>query len=83
VESREARSYRRKKKQLADDVIINDDHQLVIPQVLALHQRYLALLRNKNQESRVRIKKIAKCRKFKTCLPISIKINALAFGLCI
>jgi len=44
----------KKKKQLADDVIINDDHQLVIPQVLALHQRYLALAAE--QESGIRVK---------------------------
>lgn len=44
VESREARQFtEEKKKQLANDVIINDDRQLVIPQVLALHQQYLAL----------------------------------------
>jgi dephospho-CoA kinase len=34
------------KKKLADDVIINDDSRLVIPQVLALHQKYLALAHN-------------------------------------
>ncbi|QEC78790.1 dephospho-CoA kinase [Mucilaginibacter ginsenosidivorax] len=34
------------KKKLADDVIINDDNRLVIPQVLALHQKYLALAHN-------------------------------------
>ncbi|WDF76009.1 dephospho-CoA kinase [Mucilaginibacter sp. KACC 22773] len=34
------------KKKLADDVIINDDSQLVIPQVIALHQKYLALAHN-------------------------------------
>ena len=44
VESREARQFtEEKKKQLADDVIINDDRQLVIPQVLSLHQQYLTL----------------------------------------
>ncbi|MBK0380845.1 dephospho-CoA kinase [Mucilaginibacter segetis] len=31
------------KLDMADDVIINDDTQLVIPQVLKLHKRYLAL----------------------------------------
>ena len=34
------------KKKLADDVIINDDSRLVIPQVVALHQKYLALAQN-------------------------------------
>jgi dephospho-CoA kinase len=34
------------KKKLADDVIVNDDSQLVIPQVIALHQKYLALAHN-------------------------------------
>ncbi|NOW95276.1 dephospho-CoA kinase [Mucilaginibacter sp. SG564] len=44
VESREARQFtEEKKKQLANDIIINDDRQLVIPQVLALHEQYLAL----------------------------------------
>jgi dephospho-CoA kinase len=44
VESREARQFtEEKKKQLANDVIVNDDHQLVIPQVLTLHEQYLAL----------------------------------------
>ena len=58
VESREARQFtEEKKKQLANDVIVNDDHQLVIPQVLALHQQYLALAAGqesgiKSQESR-------------------------------
>ncbi len=44
VESREARQFtEEKKKQLANDVIVNDDHQLVIPQVLALHEQYLRI----------------------------------------
>ena len=44
VESREARQFPEdRKKQLADDIIINDDRQLVIPQVLALHKHYLSL----------------------------------------
>lgn len=44
VEKREARQIsEEEKKKLADDIIINDDHQLVIPQVLALHSKYLAL----------------------------------------
>jgi dephospho-CoA kinase len=44
VESREARQFSEdRKKQLADDIIINDDQQLVIPQVLALHNQYLSL----------------------------------------
>jgi dephospho-CoA kinase len=36
------------KKNMADDIIINDDHQLVIPQVLALHNKYLALAKSLN-----------------------------------
>ncbi|MBB6127102.1 dephospho-CoA kinase [Mucilaginibacter lappiensis] len=48
VESREARQFtEEKKKELANDVIVNDDRQLVIPQVLALHQQYLALAADK------------------------------------
>ncbi|WP_419701467.1 dephospho-CoA kinase [Mucilaginibacter sp. NFX135] len=44
VESREARQLtEEKKKQLANDVIVNDGRQLVIPQILTLHQQYLAL----------------------------------------
>lgn len=44
VEKREARQIsEEEKKKLADDIIINDDHQLVIPQVLALHSKYLAI----------------------------------------
>lgn len=47
VENREARQFsEERKKQMADDIIINDDHQLVIPQVLALHQQYLSLAKN-------------------------------------
>jgi dephospho-CoA kinase len=47
VESREARQFPEdRKKQLADDIIINDDRQLVIPQVLALHKLYLSLAKN-------------------------------------
>jgi dephospho-CoA kinase len=47
VESREARQFSEdRKKQLADDIIINDDRQLVIPQVLALHKLYLSLAKN-------------------------------------
>lgn len=34
------------KRQLANDIIINDDTQLVIPQVLKLHQLYLSLADN-------------------------------------
>jgi len=58
VESREARQFtEEKKKQLANDIIVNDDRHLVIPQVLALHQQYLALAAEqesgiKSQESR-------------------------------
>jgi dephospho-CoA kinase len=47
VESREARQFtEEKKKQLANDIIINDDKQLVIPQVLQLHRQYLSLAKN-------------------------------------
>jgi dephospho-CoA kinase len=47
VESREARQFSEERKiQLADDVIINDDQQLVIPQVLQLHRQYLSLAKN-------------------------------------
>ncbi|HMG07505.1 MAG TPA: dephospho-CoA kinase [Mucilaginibacter sp.] len=47
VESREARQFPEdRKKKLADDIIINDDRQLVIPQVLALHKLYLSLAKN-------------------------------------
>lgn len=44
VESRDARQFPEEKKiQLADFAIRNDDTQLVIPQVLQLHQKFLAL----------------------------------------
>lgn len=44
AESRNARQFNDEKKiELADDLIHNDDTQLVIPQVLALHQLYLSL----------------------------------------
>ena len=44
AESRNARQFSDEKKiALADDLIHNDDTQLVIPQVLALHQLYLSL----------------------------------------
>lgn len=44
VESRNARQFSEEKKvQLADFVIRNDDTELVIPQVLELHKRFLAL----------------------------------------
>jgi dephospho-CoA kinase len=47
VEKREGRQMPEdEKKKLADDVIINDDSRLVIPQVLALHQKYLAFAQN-------------------------------------
>ncbi|MBD1394887.1 dephospho-CoA kinase [Mucilaginibacter glaciei] len=35
------------KREMANDLIINDDTQLVIPQVLALHQLYLSLAHTK------------------------------------
>ncbi len=44
VESREARQLSQEEKlKLANDVIVNDGKQLVIPQVLALHELYLSL----------------------------------------
>ncbi|QKJ30568.1 dephospho-CoA kinase [Mucilaginibacter mali] len=44
AESRNAKQFSEEKKiSLADDLIRNDDTQLVIPQVLALHQLYLSL----------------------------------------
>jgi dephospho-CoA kinase len=47
VENREARQLSQNEKlKLANDVIINDGKQLVIPQVLALHELYLSLARN-------------------------------------
>ena len=48
VKAREARQYPQEKKmELANDIIVNDDSQLVIPQVLKLHQMYLSLATNK------------------------------------
>lgn len=48
VVSRDDRQFKEeKKRKMADDVIINDDSQLVIPQVLALHQRYLSIAQSK------------------------------------
>ncbi|HKR05695.1 MAG TPA: dephospho-CoA kinase, partial [Bacteroidia bacterium] len=35
------------KKQKADFFIVNDDSQLIIPQVLDLHSRFLSLAKNK------------------------------------
>ncbi|UOE48035.1 dephospho-CoA kinase [Mucilaginibacter sp. SMC90] len=47
VENREARQLSQDEKlKLANDVIINDGKQLVIPQVIALHELYLSLARN-------------------------------------
>lgn len=44
AESRNAKQFSEEKKiSLADDLIVNDNTQLVIPQVLALHQLYLSL----------------------------------------
>jgi len=44
VESRDAKQFSEgKKTQLADFIIHNDDTKLVIPQVLALHQKFLTL----------------------------------------
>jgi len=45
VESREAKQFSEEKKiQLANYVIRNDDTELVIPQVLALHKQFLSLI---------------------------------------
>lgn len=44
VKARNARQFSEEKKQaLANDVITNDDKQLVIPQVLKLHELYLSI----------------------------------------
>jgi len=44
AESRNAKQFTEERKiELADDLIRNDDTQLVIPQVLALHKLYLSL----------------------------------------
>jgi dephospho-CoA kinase len=44
IESRNSRQFSEEKKiQLADFVICNDDTELVIPQVLQLHQKFLTL----------------------------------------
>ena len=48
VKSRNDRQFTEEKKlAMADDVIINDDTQLVIPQVLKLHELYLSLAQTK------------------------------------
>lgn len=48
VESRNARQFTDEQKlKLADYVITNDDSQLVIPQVLALHQQFLKMAATK------------------------------------
>jgi len=48
VESRNARQFTDEQKlKLADYVITNDDSQLVIPQILALHQQFLTLAASK------------------------------------
>ncbi|MFA6086028.1 dephospho-CoA kinase [Mucilaginibacter sp.] len=48
VQSRNARQFpEEKKREMANDLIINDDTQLVIPQVLKLHQLYLSLAPDK------------------------------------
>lgn len=48
VQKRESRQMAEEQKlALAGDVIINDDSQLVIPQVLKLHQLYLSLAKHK------------------------------------
>ena len=44
VEAREARQFsEEKKKELADYIVVNDDTQLVIPQLLELHHQFLQL----------------------------------------
>jgi dephospho-CoA kinase len=48
VQSRNARQFtEEKKREMANDLIINDDTQLVIAQVLKLHQLYLSLATDK------------------------------------
>ncbi|MBD1386308.1 dephospho-CoA kinase [Mucilaginibacter rigui] len=48
VKSRNDRQFSEEEKlAMADDVIINDDTQLVIPQVLKLHELYLSLAQTK------------------------------------
>lgn len=48
AESRDSKQFTQEKKvALANDVICNDNTQLVIPQVLALHQLYLSLASKK------------------------------------
>ena len=48
VQSRNARQFPEEKKRgMANDLIINDDTQLVMPQVLKLHQLYLSLAPDK------------------------------------
>jgi len=48
VESRNARQFTdEQKRALADYVITNDDSQLVVPQVLALHQQFLTMAAGK------------------------------------
>ncbi|TSD66101.1 dephospho-CoA kinase [Inquilinus sp. KBS0705] len=48
AKSRDDRQFTEEKKRgLANDIIINDDSQLVIPQVLKLHQLYLSIARSK------------------------------------
>ncbi|MDB5060918.1 MAG: dephospho-CoA kinase [Mucilaginibacter sp.] len=48
VQSRNARQFAEEKKcAMANDLIINDDTELVIPQVLKLHTLYLSLAPNK------------------------------------
>jgi dephospho-CoA kinase len=48
VQNRNARQFtEEKKREMANDLIINDDTELVIPQVLKLHKLYLSLAPNK------------------------------------
>jgi dephospho-CoA kinase len=48
VKSRNDRQFSEEKKLgMANDVIINDDTQLVIPQVIKLHELYLSLAETK------------------------------------
>jgi dephospho-CoA kinase len=48
VQSRNARQFAEEKKSaMANDLIINDDTELVMPQVLKLHTLYLSLAPNK------------------------------------
>ena len=47
AKARDARQFtEERKRELADDIILNDDTLLVIPQVLQLHELYLSIAKN-------------------------------------